>query len=89
MSVANTISISEFKDTLSATLNRATYGTERVVITSRGKPKAAVISYDDLKVFEELEEALAAREAVAEYRAGETISLEELEAELGLTGAMA
>lgn len=84
---ASTISVSEFKDSLSATLNRATYGGERVVVTSRGNPKAAVISYEDLQLFEELEDAFAAREALAEYRAGETLSLEELEAELGLAGA--
>ena len=76
------ISISEMKDTLSEVLNRASYGKERIIVTSRGKPKAAVISIDDLELLEELEDAMAAHEALAEYERGETISLEELVAEL-------
>ena len=76
------ISISEMKDTLSEVLNRASYGKERIIVTSRGKPKAAVISVDDLELLEELEDAMAAHEALAEYERGETISLEELVAEL-------
>ena len=76
------ISISEMKDSLSEILNRVAYGQERIVVASRGKPKAAVISVDDLKLLEELEDALAAREALAEDERGETISLEELIAEL-------
>lgn len=78
----STISISEMKDSLSEILNRVAYGQERIVVASRGKPKAAVISVDDLKLLEELEDALAAREALAEDERGETISLEELIAEL-------
>ena len=76
------ISISEMKDTLSEVLNRASYGKERIIVTSRGKPKAVVISVDDLELLEELEDAMAAHEALAEYERGETISLEELVAEL-------
>ena len=76
------ISVSKMKDTLSEVLNRAAYGRERIVIASRGKPKAAVISVDDLELLEELEDAMAAREALEEYERGETISLEELIAEL-------
>jgi prevent-host-death family protein len=81
-SVMSVISISEMKDALSEILNRAAYGQERIVVTSRGKPKAAVISVDDLELLEELEDAMAAHEALAEYERGETISLEELIAEL-------
>ena len=80
------ISVSKLKDTLSEVLNRAAYGRERIVVASRGKPKAAVISVEDLKLLEELEDALAAREALAEYERGETITLEELEAELAESG---
>jgi len=80
------ISVSKLKDTLSEVLNRAAYGRERIVVASRGKPKAAVVSVEDLKLLEELEDALAAREALAEYERGETITLEELEAELAESG---
>jgi prevent-host-death family protein len=78
----STVSVSQMKDTLSEVLNRAAYGRERIVIASRGKPKAAVISIDDLELLEDLEDALAVREARAEYEAGETVSLEQLIAEL-------
>jgi prevent-host-death family protein len=77
-----TVSVSQMKDTLSEVLNRAAYGRERIIIASRGKPKAAVISIDDLELLEELEDALTVREARAEYEAGETISLEQLITEL-------
>jgi prevent-host-death family protein len=77
-----TISVSKMKDELSEVLNRAAYGHERVVIASRGRPKAAVISIEDLELLEELEDALAARQAVEDYEQGETISLEQLMAEL-------
>jgi prevent-host-death family protein len=76
------ISVSEMKDTLSEILNRAAYGRERIIVASRGKPKAAVISVEDLRLLEELEDALAAREALEEYERGETISLTALIAEL-------
>jgi prevent-host-death family protein len=78
----NVVSISKMKDTLSEVINRAAYGHERIVIASRGKPKAAVISIVDLERLEELEDDLAVREALAEYQAGETISLEQLITEL-------
>ena len=77
-----TISVSEMKDTLSEILNRAAYGHERIVIASRGRPKAAVISIEDLNLLEELEDALAAHEALEEHRRGESITLEALIAEL-------
>jgi prevent-host-death family protein len=50
------ISVSKAKASLSEYLNRAAYGGERVIILSRGKPKAAIISADDLALFEEWEE---------------------------------
>jgi len=62
--------VSELNLNVSVVLNRAVFGGERLVITSRGKPKAAIISLADLERFEELEDAQAAREALAEYRAG-------------------
>ena len=81
-----TVSVSQMKDTLSEVLNRAAYGQERIIVASRGKPKAAVISIDDLELLEELEDALAVRDARAEYEAGETISLERLITELEESG---
>lgn len=47
-----TVSIAEIKNTISALVNRVAFGRERVVLTSRGKPKAALVSMQD---FESLE----------------------------------
>jgi prevent-host-death family protein len=76
------VSITEVKASFSEFLNRAAYGRERIVILSRGKPKAAVIGIEDLHRLEELEDTIAVYEAMVEHRRGETISLDELEAEL-------
>jgi prevent-host-death family protein len=76
------VSVSQMKEALSEILNRAAFGRERIVIASRGKPKAAVIGIDDLELLEELEDALAVREAIQEHERGETVSLAELIAEL-------
>ena len=78
----NTVSTSQLKNSLSEYLNRAAFGRERIIIASRGKPKAAVISLADLELLIELEDAQAAREALAEYERGETIPLEQLIEEL-------
>lgn len=48
------ISISELKRDLSGVINRAAYGKQRVIIVSRGKPKAAMISIEDLHLLESL-----------------------------------
>jgi prevent-host-death family protein len=77
-----TTSISELKSALSEFLNRAAYGGERIIVSSRGKPKAAVISIEDLRRLEELEDALAAHEALEAYEAGETTPWEQVKAEL-------
>jgi prevent-host-death family protein len=84
-----TTSISELKSALSEFLNRAAYGRERIIVASRGKPKAAVISIEDLHRLEDLEDALAAHEALEAYETGETTPWDEVKAELaeGTDGA--
>jgi len=76
------VSISELKDGLSEFINRAAYGRERILILSRGKPKAAVISVRDLERLEELEDAQAARDALTAYEAGDTTPWEQVKADL-------
>ena len=49
------VSVRDAKTGLSDMMNRAAYGGERIVITSRGKAKAALISIEDLRLFEEME----------------------------------
>jgi prevent-host-death family protein len=42
-------SIGQVKRDISELVNRVAYGGERVILTSRGKPKAALISVEDLE----------------------------------------
>jgi len=43
------VSVSEVKADFSKYLNQAAYGHERVVITSRGKPKAILLGIEEMK----------------------------------------
>ncbi len=68
-----TISIGEVKRDLSELINRVAYGKERFILTSRGRPKAALVSVEDIHWLESfqhndvnLEEWLKDSEAIAE-----------------------
>ena len=57
------------RDDFSTTVNKVAYAEERVVIARHGKPVAALISLEDLKLLELLEDNAdldAARKALAE-----------------------
>ena len=47
------VSIGRVKRDISDLVNRVAYGGERIVLTSRGKPKAAIVSIEDYKRLEE------------------------------------
>ena len=64
------ISVTDAKRVFSELLNRAAYGDERIVITSHGKPKAAIVSIEALERLERLEETVAVIEADREGEAG-------------------
>ncbi len=49
-------SVARAKNTLSSLINKVAYGKTRVVLESRGKPKAALISTEDLKMLQRLEQ---------------------------------
>ena len=76
------VSVTEAKKSFSEFLNRAAYGNERIVVTSHDKPKAAVISIEDLRRLESLEDVAAAMEADAEFEAGEALEWEAVKDEL-------
>ena len=59
----STVSISEIKRDVSAIVNRVAFGGERIVLTSRGRPKAALVSIDDLERLRELDADVVARRA--------------------------
>ena len=80
------IGVSDARDHLSEVVDRARYTHERVVLTKRGKDVGAIVSIEDLKLLEMLEDQLdidMARKALAE--AGEErISFQSLREKLGL-----
>jgi prevent-host-death family protein len=59
--MTETVSISRAKRDLSKLVNRVAYGGEQIVLTSRGKPKAALISTTD---YERLQEQNRLRDRV-------------------------
>jgi len=52
-----TVGIAKAKNELSMLLNLAAFGGERIILQSRGKPKAAIISLGDLQKLEQLEKS--------------------------------
>ena len=53
------VGIGQMKRDLSDLVNRVAYGGERIVLTSRGKPKAALVSIED---YERLQQEQASQE---------------------------
>ncbi len=52
--MARQTNIKDAKDKLSEFVNMVAHGHERIVLTSRGRPKAALIGLDDLAALEDL-----------------------------------
>ncbi len=82
------ISISKVRLAFADTLNRVSYGKERVIICRRNKDIAALVPIEDLQLLEEIEDRIDledARKALEEYeRTGEAISIEEYRIKRGL-----
>lgn len=80
-----TLSASELRDGLSEIMNRVAYGGERIVVSRNDKELAALVSINDLRELERLEEARdleAVRRSKAEP--GENVNWEDLKSESGL-----
>ena len=52
-----TMSIAEARNNLAYTINRVSYGGERVVFARRGKPVAELVSAGDLALLQRIEDA--------------------------------
>ena len=79
------LTASQLQDDCAVALDAAAYREERIMITKHGKLVAALISADDLELFEALEDAADLR-LIAEAKAesDERIPLEDALAELDL-----
>jgi prevent-host-death family protein len=51
--VETRVSIGQVKRDLSDLVNRVAYGGERIILTSRGRPKAAIVSIEDYERLEQ------------------------------------
>jgi prevent-host-death family protein len=73
MSTDEKVTIERARSELSDVVSRVQYAGERVVVTRRGKPAAAIVPLEDLQFLERIEDELdmeAVRQALAEARAG-------------------
>jgi prevent-host-death family protein len=79
----DSMSIAHARAALSEVVGRARHGKSPTVLTSRGKPVAAVVPIEDLELIEEAIDAAFAAKARARIAAGEdTIPWEQVKAAL-------
>lgn len=79
------VSVSQARDDLAELVNRAAYKEERVIITRRGRPIAAIVPIEDVAYLERLEDEYdlkVAEESRAE--GGEPIPWEDIDKEFRL-----
>lgn len=57
-----TVGIGEVKRDISELVNRVAFGGERIVLTSRGKPKAVLVNIEDYKRLQEQEQSRASQQ---------------------------
>jgi len=77
-------SLVSFRETMADPINRVMYQGERIVLECHGKGVAVVVSMDDLKALEALEDAADVRAAKKARKEKGAVSLETIKAELGL-----
>lgn len=79
------LSVAEARRTLAEALNQVAYAGERVILERHGKPVAALVSLDDLRRLEELENQsdLAAVKAARKGK-GKPVPLADVKRRLGM-----
>jgi prevent-host-death family protein len=79
----NKISAADARKKFANIINRVAYGKESFVLTRRGEALAAIVSIEDLKLLQEIEEQVDIDDAwKARNEPGENISWEKLRKEL-------
>jgi prevent-host-death family protein len=85
MVMLNKISAADARKKFANIINRVAYGKESFVLTRRGEALAAIVSMEDLKLLQEVEEQLDIDDAwKARNEPGENIPWEKLREELDL-----
>lgn len=81
----NKITTADARKKFSNILNRVAFGSESFVLTRRGEPIAALVSMEDLKLLQELEDQRDVSDAwKAKNEPGEAIPWEDVKKELDL-----
>jgi len=81
----NRISTADARKKLANIVNRVAFGKEAFVLTRRGEALAALVSVEDLKLIQEIEERTDVEDAwQARAESEETVAWEELKKELDL-----
>jgi prevent-host-death family protein len=81
----NKISAADARKKFANIINRVAYGKESFVLTRRGEALAAIVSMEDLKLLQEIEEQMDIEDAwKARNEPGEGISWEKLREELDI-----
>ena len=79
----NKISAADARKKFANIINRVAYGKESFILTRRGEALAAIVSMEDLKLLQEIEEQMDIEDAwKARNEPGESISWEKLRKEL-------
>ena len=74
----------DVRNTFSEYLNRASYQGQRIVIERRGKPVAALVSLEDLKLLNSLEDQADVKAARKARKEKGEVPLEKIKARLGM-----
>jgi prevent-host-death family protein len=80
------VTAKQLKESPGTVLGRVQYGNERMVVTRHGKEVAVVVSIEDARLLERLEDLLDTHDALAAIEEAEregTISLDQLRTKLG------
>jgi prevent-host-death family protein len=67
MSTVN-VNLTEARRNWGEIINRVAYGGERILLLSRGKPKAAIVSVADLAILEQLREQHEEEERLCQFK---------------------
>jgi len=81
------MSLVSFRETMADPINRVMYQGERIVLERHGKGVAVVVSMDDLKTLEALEDAADLRAAIEARKEKGAIPWEQVKVDLGLHGS--
>ena len=78
------IGIKDIRDNLADALNRVAYSGERIVLARRGKGVAALVSMEDLRLLETLEEEADLKAAKKARKEKGSVPLADIKARLGM-----